>query len=141
MEDSNQQFQELLAHLVARANKMLAEQKDIHPLSLALVTNGTVEVGVGVTERQDQVPSVLDAMQQALVDRVRGGGVQATCIAYPNHQDDTVIALLENKENFCATVVLPVLVEPSWSLDTENMAVTDGAVYIFPIRESGAENN
>ncbi len=126
---------------MARANKMLAEQKDIHPLSLALVTNGKVEVGVGVTEKQDQISSVLNAMQQALIKRVSGGGVQATCIAYPNHQDETVVALLENKDNFCATVILPVLVEPSWSLDTANMEVKDGSVYIFPVEEPGSENN
>jgi hypothetical protein len=133
MENSNQQFQELLAHLVARANKMLAEQKDIHPLSLVLVTSGNVEVGVGVTEAKDQVPTVLNAMQQALIRRVSDGGVQATCVAYPNHQDDTVVALLENHENFCATVILPVLVEPTWSLDTGNMEVKNGSVYIFPV--------
>jgi hypothetical protein len=133
MGDSNQQFQELLAHLVARANKMLAEQKDIHPISLALAANGNVEVGVGVTEKQDQVPAVLNAMQQALIKRVSEGGVQATCVAYPNYQDDTVVALLENHENFCATVILPVLVEPSWLLDTGNMEVKDGSVYIFPV--------
>lgn len=133
MKDSNQQFHELLAHLVARANKMLLEQKDINPLSLALLTDGNVEVGVGVTEKQDQVPAVLNAMQQALIKRVSDGSVLATCVAYPNHQDDTVVALLENKENFCATVILPVLIEPSWSLDTANMEVSDGSVYIFPV--------
>ena len=137
MENSNQQFKELLAHLVARANNMLAEQQDVYPLSLTLNEDGGVEVGVGVTERHDQVSSVVNAMQQSLAKRVRDKSVQATCIAYPSYEDGTVVALFENRENYCATIVLPVLPAPSWSLDTSSMEVRDGAIYIFPVDESG----
>lgn len=132
-ENSSQQFQELLAHLIARVNKMLSGGGAVYPLSLALIEDGNVEVGVGVPEDQKQLSDVLNAMQNSLIGRVASGEVLATCIAYLSHKEMKVVALLENAENYSATVTFQVSDVPPFSLDTTRMQVEDGSVYIFPV--------
>jgi hypothetical protein len=79
------------------------------------------------------MPAILNAMQSSLAALARTQSLDATCIAYPNYEDDTVVALLENRENYCATVVIPVLVDTPVRLDMESIEVRDGNIYVFPV--------
>jgi hypothetical protein len=130
MQTSEDQFQELMAHLVARGNKALGQQSSVPPISLLLRNNGEVECSVGVADSPDELKAVLDAMQSALRERVRRGDSLAICVAYTDPTSRAVVALLENHENYCATVTVPC--HPT-SLDVENMQVDDGSVSVYSV--------
>ena len=133
MADSEQQFQELLAHLVVRVNNMLSAQGPVMPLGLLLRAGGKVDVSFGVADNARDVAGMTKAIREALVGVVAGGGVHASCIAFPHENGEAVIALLENHENYCATVSIPLLVRPVRKLDTDNMQIDDGYVHVFPV--------
>ena len=130
MQTSEEQFQELVANLVARGNKALEKQPYVPPISLVLRNTGEVECSVGIAESPGDLKQVLDAMQNSLRERVSLGGTLATCVAYTDPASRNVIALMENHENYCATVTIPC--QPT-SLDVENMEVDDSSVYVYPV--------
>ncbi len=136
MGDSQSQFQELLAHLVARADKILSSQSDIFPLALLLLDDGRVETSIAAYESVDQVPALLNAMQEAAATKALETSVVASCIAYPDYDSGLVIAFLENRDNYCSKIAIPVATEPTLHLDTASMTVADGDVYVFPVAAS-----
>ena len=136
MGDSQSQFQELLAHMVARIDKMLASQSEMFPLALLLLDDGRVETSIATYESVEQIPALLNAMQEAAATKVLGASVVASCIAYPDYDSVAVIAFLENRNNYCSKITLPIATEPTLHLDTTNMTVADGDVYVFPVAAS-----
>ena len=126
------QFQELLAHLVERVNKMLSQQGRVLPLGLLLRFTGKIDVSFGVGESAQDVGGMTKAVREALVRVVAGGAVNASCIAFPQENGDAVIALFETSDNYCATVSIPILMQPVRKLDTDRMQVDDGYVHVFP---------
>ena len=130
---SEQEFQELVAHLVAHANKALTTSNEAPPMSLALTTSGDVEIGVGVAD-PESLQDVVNAMQQALSDRAVSKEITAACIAFSNNGEGHINAFLENDENYCAKAVLPVEGDGSGrSINLANIAVEDGSIFVFPI--------
>ena len=136
MGDSQEQFKELLGQLVARVNKMLSEQDEMFPVALLLRSNGETDVSVAAYETLDQIPALLDAMQTSLSAKVQETGAVASCIAYPDYGSNKVVAFLENNDNYCAKVELPVFSNPSLHLDPLAVTVSDGEVYVFPVAAS-----
>ena len=134
MDDSEDQFRELLAQLIARANRMLAEKSEVFPMGFLLMHDGRLEVSVGPYDSPDQIPSLLNAMQASLSARVSNGGVAASCIAYPDYSAEEIVAFLENHENYCAIARLPMAANPL-SVDIDSVRVEDGSVYVFPIKD------
>ncbi len=137
MDDSEEQFQDLLAHLSVRVNRMLAAGEQL-PLALLLRADGAVEVAVGVAGTSQELGDVLTAMQDALKAQVADESIVASCIAYPNHEDPSFVAWLENRENYCVKVVHPILPGPSPALDIGNLRVEDGEILVFPYLEEDA---
>ncbi len=133
MSDSEAQFQELLAHLIARVDKMLTEQGDMQALGLTLHADGRVEVAVGLADSPERLSEVLNAMQTSFSQAVLRQPIKATCIAYPDYEKKAVIALLENDENYCSRITIPVLTNPTSRLDVDGIEVEDGGVYIFRV--------
>jgi hypothetical protein len=133
VQTSEQQFEELLAHLTVRATKALAQQHQVPPMSFLLRASGEVDVAVGVADSPLTLKDMLNAMQSSLRQQVIASDVLASCVAYSEPGAGAVIALLENHENFCARVRILVAHGPRLKLNTEDMQVEDGSIYVFPI--------
>ena len=132
MEDSEEQFQDLLANLTVRANRMLATQSELFPIALLLMQDGRVDVAVAAYESADQIPDLLQALGSNLSEKAAAGEGLASCLAYPDYGAGEVVAFLENRDNYCATVRLPVSGDPL-SIDAAGMIVEDGNIYVFPV--------
>lgn len=133
LETSEEQFQELLAHLIVRVNKVLSGQHEMPLLGLLLESNGAVDVTLGAADSPSELRQVLSAMQASLQKKIGAGNVLAGCVAFTQPGTEEVTGLLENHENFCVTVKIPIIHEPTAKLDTERMQIEDGSVYLFPI--------
>lgn len=133
MASSDKQFQDLLASLIVRVDKMLAAKEPILPLGLALRNGGAVDISIGVPGNTPNIAAMTIALRQSLIKTVAEGGVLATCIGFPHDASPSVIALLENSENDCATVRIPILPGPESKLDRNGMQIDDGYIYIFPV--------
>jgi hypothetical protein len=131
MQTSEEQFRELLAHLVARANKALAQDVPVPPMSFALSEDGGVHFSVGVSNSPSELKQILKAMQESLAVRVNTEPVLATCVAYTESETAALVALLENRENYCVSFKIPGL--PGSNLDMDNMQIEDGFVCVFPV--------
>ena len=132
MGDSAEQFQELLAQVTGRANRMLAEKSEVFPMGLLLMQDGKLDVSVAAYESVDQIPELLNAMQSSLSEKAAQGGATASCIAYPDYSAGNIVVFLENHENYCATAILPVSGQPL-SVDLSGITMEDGDIYIFPV--------
>lgn len=62
MDDAQDHFIELLAQLIARANRMLADGRSVPPLGLMLMRDGSVEVSIAADAGEDQLPELLDGL-------------------------------------------------------------------------------
>ncbi len=92
MQTSEEQFQELMANLVARGSNALAHQAHVPPISLLLRNTGEVECSAGIADSHGDLKQVLDAMQATLRDRVRRGDILAVCVAYTDPTSHAVVA-------------------------------------------------
>jgi hypothetical protein len=131
MDDAQDHFIELLAQLIARANRMLADGRSVPPLGLLLMRDGSVEVSVAADAGEDQLPDLLDGLQASLSGKAMHEDTIASCIAYADEGGERIIALLENREHWCATALLPVGGDPP-SVDGEAITIEDGELHIFP---------
>ena len=131
MQTSEDQFQELLAHLLVRGNAALAKTASVPPMSFSLGTDGSVQFSVGTADTPNELQRVLGAMRESLVNRVKTEPIVATCIAYSESESGDVVAMLENHENFCATVRMQA--SPGSKLNLDRMEIGDGFVHVFPI--------
>ena len=132
MDSSENQFQELAAQIVSRTNKVLADDKDLLPLGLSLHKNGSVEVHIPTAEEPKNFSELLNLLQKGLSSKVKEGGIVATSISYPDFENKVVIAFVENSENFCAKLVIPVNTESTPYLVAEEIQIEDGMIYVFP---------
>lgn len=132
MDNSDQQFDELLSHLIPRVNDNLAAGTSIRPVGIVLREDKTVEVMLGAAETKLTQQTVVQAIRASLVERVARGKALASCIAFP-HQENSLIVMLENHENYAATMRIPVLSGEVRTLDVNNMQVDDGAIHVFPV--------
>jgi hypothetical protein len=137
LQNSEEQFQELLAHLISRANKVLSVQSQMPVLSLLLDRSGGVEVAAGIADSPADLTQVLSKMQVSLQDKASAGNALATCVAYHECDAGVITVMLENHENYCATVKIPIVHRPDTKLDVESMRVEDGSVMVFPVGSGG----
>jgi hypothetical protein len=132
VDDSESQFQELLAHVIARTNKMLSERGVAFPLGLLLKPSGEVDVSVAAYEKPEQVEELVGAMLGSMIERASASSAVAACMSVPDAGGASVVIFLENNENYCAKVTLPISDETA-ALDPGGMTVEDGAVHVFPL--------
>ena len=129
MDNSEDQFQTLLANLSVRVNKSLKISYQMETIGLLLYENDKVEVYLSFIE--DSVSDALTALQNELIPIVREKRPLASCMAYPNYQDQQIIALLENNEHYASEVKFPIKYKPHLHLDLENIDIDDGTIYLF----------
>jgi hypothetical protein len=65
-------------------------------------------------------------------EKTRADDALACCVAYPDYRAGEIVALLENHENYCATVRLAVAGDPP-AVDLAGITVKEGSVYVFPV--------
>ena len=133
MGDSQEQFRELLGQLIIRVDRMLADRSEVLPLALLLLPNGRTDVSVATYDSIDQLPGLLNAMQRSLATKAIEAGAVASCIAYPDHGSNKVVAFLENSDNYCNRAELPIINEPRPHLDSSATTFSDGDIYVFPV--------
>ena len=132
MDGSESQFQELLAQLIGRVNRMLDSGQPILPVGLLLLPQGNLDVSAATYDSADQVPSLLDVMRESMAKKAQSLQALASCIAFPTNGSDTIVALLENRDNECLKVQIPVKLGPPPHLDMDGIGIDDGVVQVFP---------
>ena len=131
MDDSESQFNALLANLVVRANKILEQRGDMLPLGLLLKQQEEVDVFLSDANNEWSLAEAVQHLQNSMIDAVRRQPAVAACIAYPDYENEVVVAYLENDEHFCSKCLIPVSTSPSLRVDVERIEVEDGAIFIF----------
>jgi hypothetical protein len=135
MSHSNDQFNKLLAQIITRANKMLKTSNVLLPFGILLDEKDFAEVLLTVDDKKPY-SSLLDSLQESMQNKVREKNYTAACIVYADYNKGLLIALLENKENFCLKVVIPVKADKELSLLAEQMRAEEGGIYIFSIKST-----
>ncbi len=131
MDQSEEQFQDLIANLAPRVNRALSKQNAVPPIGLLLFDSGDVEVILSVSDKENNLSEEIDLLQQCLIDKAKEKSPVATCLSYPDYANEVVIAYLENNQNYCAKCSIPVVSTPSLQLDLESIEVEDGTVFVF----------
>lgn len=131
MDTSEEQFHELISQLIARAQKSLRATNSFSPLGLAINQQNAIEVLL--CSDIDSVSEQLNIIQNALKEKARANSIKACAISYADYEHQQIISFLENKENYCLKVQIPVLINDAPELDTSNLQNLDGTVYVFEI--------
>ena len=133
-DQSDEQFNELAAHLIARATKALSVSDAFPPMTLALDSGGHVVPAVGVVNEDADFGPVVEALRADLIDLAKDGAIVACCIAFANYAEGCLVALMENSENYCCEIRLPVVNDGGgWRVAADRLEVADGKIYVFPI--------
>lgn len=133
VDSSEDQFQELIAQLIVRVDKVLSGGNIFFPIGLLLNRSGEVETVITVNELSNQTSTHVNVIQQELIKKIQTGKVLATCVAYPDYRKSVVVALLENNQNYCSKVVIPVIAKEKIRLDMEDIEIENSGIYIFPV--------
>jgi len=128
MNQSEQQFQELLAHAIARVKATLREHGRVPAFGLQLQPDGNVQLALETTEAGN--PSV-DLLIEHLNDQASKGALVACAIVHRAEDNQPLSVFLENNAHYCADVTIPFHSGSPLDLDVENMSVGAGAVRIF----------
>lgn len=136
MDNSEDQFNSLLAELMLRTNRALSMGEDPPPMALAMNAAGKSQLFVGVADSEEQLATILVQFTNALSSLAQKEEIVASCVAHFRKDEGCVIVELENNENDCAHVVIPVLPSPARQLVMQEMVVGDGSVKIFPLGNS-----
>ena len=131
MDQSEEQFQDLIANLAPRVDKALSQQNSIPPIGLLLFGGGEVEVVLSVSEKENDLSEEINFLQQSLIEKAKEKSAVAACLAYPDYANEQVIAYLENNEHYCAKCSIPVVANPSLGLDLEGIEIEDGMTFVF----------
>lgn len=131
MDQSEEQFQDLIANLAPRLDKALSQQNAVPPLGLLLLDSGDVEVVLSVSDKESNLSEEINLLQQGLIDKAREKSAVAACLSYPDYANEQVVAYLENNENYCAKCSIPVVSNPSLHLDLEGIEIEDGMIFVF----------
>ncbi len=131
MDNSESQFNELLGDLIVRVNKMLSKQNEMVSIGLLLRNQNHIDVFLADHRSEWTLSEAVQNLQNGMVENVAAQPAMAGCIAYPDYENNQVIANMENKEHYCAKIRIPVSAEPSLHLDVEGIQVEDGEIFIF----------
>ena len=131
MDKSQDQFQTLLANLAPRVNNALSRQNSVPPIALLLLENDEVETVLYVAGEDESLADEMNNLQRVLIEKADEKSALAACLSYPDYEQEEVVALLENAENYCAECRIPVVMDETLQLDLAKMTVGDGMVFVF----------
>ena len=127
--NSEEQFKELLNQLVARSKKSLLANS-FPVFGLLLTEEGNTDVVLGVVEDGD-LSEIINNVQQELIEKKNALSILAACLAYPDFNNQCVVAYLENHESYQLRCDIPVLNNDVLELDIENLTTKDGSTIVF----------
>ena len=126
---SEEQFIELLNQLVARSKKSL-EENSFPVFGLLLKEDGKTDLVLGLIE-DGELSDIINHVQQEMIEIRKKMPLLAACLAYPDFQDQRVVAHLENHENYQLRCDVPVLNNNGLELDIDNVITGDGSTIVF----------
>ncbi len=131
MSISEQQFPELISHLIVSCNNALEKSNSLPAMGLTLKGEDQVETVLGVSEEND-LREDLNLIQNGLKEKALAGEIDACCISYPDYDKGVVVAFLENRENYCSKILIPVDTRSVPVLDPSGIEEHVGTIYVFP---------
>jgi hypothetical protein len=132
METSEEQFDELLAHLLARGSKMLNSSNEYIPFAMLLNAAKVVEI-VMTPEEVHEHSQIMYLFRERLQPKIDSGSYLAVCISYVDQDKKLLVAHLENYENYCLTVTIPLDQGcPTKLMPEKTEFLHKGTIYIFP---------
>ena len=131
MDQSEEQFQDLIANLIPRVNKALSKGNTVPAIGLLLLDSGNVEVVLAVSEEEHELSKEIGLLQQGLIDKAREKSAVASCLAYPDYANQKFVAYLENNDLYCSKCLIPVVADPSPRLNVEGTEIEDGMIGVF----------
>jgi hypothetical protein len=135
MNDSEIQFNELLAQVLVRTQKMLKESKQVIPYGILLDANSNIEIILQI-DIADNLNEILNFIQEQMKIKLFDRQFLASAIVFANYEDMKVEAYLENNENYCLKVNIPVSsTDKGIELVAEKIETEDGAIFVFPVIE------
>lgn len=130
---SEVEFKSLLANLIVIIDNFAIENREIPVIGLALTEQNEIIKSIGLRDVVSDVAPVQRAVRNSLIEQRQTASIVATCIAVLNKSSDEIIAALENRENYCSTVRIPIIYTPRLQLMVSELSVDDGEVSVFPI--------
>ena len=135
MNKSDESFNELLAQVIVRGNKMLGESNLMSPFGILLDDNKAADI-MTVADETKSYSELLDFLQESMKAKVIDKAYVAGCIVYADYANNQLIAFLENTDNYCLKAVIPVKADDGLSLLPSEMKAEEGGIYIFPVKKS-----
>ena len=130
--NSEDHFHGLVSYLMASINEMLKTGNVIGPIGLMVNSDKNIEVVRAAVETEKTLESVT-LIQKKLKSKASRFEIITSCIAYPDYENNQIIAFLENNENYCVKVLVPVINRGGLKLNAEKIKIVAGAVYVFPV--------
>jgi hypothetical protein len=115
-------FHGLVSYLIASIIGMLKTDNAIFPNSLMVNSDKNIEVVRAAVETEKKLKSKASRFE-----------IIASGIAYPDCENNQSITFLENNENYCVKVLVPVINQGGLKLNTEKIEIVVGAVYVLPV--------
>lgn len=134
-DNSEEQFQELVSQMHVRANKMLSVSGNITPFALTINGAGSIDVIIVVDNVSENTAEQIQFIQDAIANKIEDECLVASCVVFPEANGKRVVALLENNQNYCAKVVIPISYIGEPTLALEELEIYDAEVRIFPMAE------
>jgi hypothetical protein len=131
---SKDHFQGLVTYLIACINQMLKVENLIIPIGLVVNSDKSIKVVKANVDSGDIVDHV-NVIQHELKNQAANFDILSSCVAYPDYENNQIIAFLENNKHYCVKVRIPVVNRGGLRLDPEKLITETGAVYIFPVKK------
>jgi hypothetical protein len=131
---SDDQFQGLVKYLITCINQMLKADNLIIPIALVVNSDKSIKV-VKANVDSSSIVEHVDVIQNELKTKADNYEILSSCVAYPDYENNQIIAFLGNNKNYCVKVRIPVVNRGSLKLDPEKLITEVGAVYIFPLKK------
>jgi hypothetical protein len=129
VDQSEEQFSELLSHVIARAKATLRDRGQLVPIGFQLTPGGEVELALAITAEGE--PS-RDLLIEQLTEKAKEGSFVACAMAWCGPEDEELTVYLENNENYCTDLTIPCVRGADIELDMERLSIEDGRIRVFP---------
>jgi predicted metal-dependent TIM-barrel fold hydrolase len=131
--NANDHFQGLVTYLIANINQMLKNDNMITPIGLVANSDKSIKVVTANIETKKIIDHV-NIIQTELKNKATVFEILSSCIAYPDYENNQIIAFLENNKNYCVKVLIPVVNRRGLKLDPEKLVTEAGSVDVFPVK-------
>lgn len=125
-------FQGLVSYLIASINGMLKEGNIVTTSGLVVNNDNSIEA-IKANTTSKKISDHIELIQKQLKGKAERHEIVTSCISFPNYEKNQIIAFLENSQNYCVKVIIPVVNRNGLHVDAKAIKTEDSAVYIFPV--------